>query len=125
MPTVSPVTVLQVVIGLGLLNVWLVRAGSSTAYRGGESRTLEGEFEAYGLPEWVFYVVGFLKVGSAIALLAGLWMPALVVPAAATVAFLMVGALVMHVKVSDPALKSLPAFLMLVMSATLVVLGAG
>jgi hypothetical protein len=42
-----------------------------------------------------------------------------VLPAAAVVAVLMVGALVMHVKVKDPAIKSLPAFLMLIMSAGL------
>ena len=47
---------------------------------------------------------------------------ALILPAAAVVAVLMVGALVMHVKVNDPAVKSLPALLMLVMSGSLLAL---
>ncbi len=114
--------VLQVVMALGLLNVWLVRTGSATPYRGGDARSLQEEFAAYGLPDFFFYLVGLLKVGSAIMLIAGIWIDGLVLPAAALVAVLMVGALVMHIKVKDPAIKSLPAFLMLVMSVSLLVL---
>lgn len=119
MSVLSISTVLQVVVALGLLNVWLVRSGKATSYRGGSSRTLKEEFAVYGLPDAVFYVVGTLKVLSAVALIAGIWYPALVLPAAAVVAVLMVGALVMHFKVGDPIMKSLPAFLMLLMSADL------
>lgn len=115
-------TLLQVVVALGLLNVWLVRAGSATSYRGGDARSLKEEFAAYGLPDFFFYLVGALKIGSAAMLIAGIWNESLVMPAAAIVAILMVGALVMHVKVKDPAVKSLPAFLMLVMSASLLLL---
>jgi len=112
-------TILQVVLALGLLNVWLVRAGSATPYRGGAARSLKDEFAAYGLPDYFFYLVGALKIGSAITLIAGIWIEPMVLPAAAVVAVLMVGALVMHVKVKDPVVKSLPALLMLVMSAGL------
>jgi hypothetical protein len=115
-------TVLQVVVALGLLNVWLVRAGASTAYRGGSAQSLREEFAAYGLPVWTFYVVGFLKVTSAVLLIAGIWIPALIVPPAAIVAVLMIGALAMHAKVRDPLTKSLPAFLMLVMSVAILLL---
>ena len=116
-------TILQVVVALGLLNVWLVRAGSATSYRGGDARSLKEEFAAYGLPDFFFYLVGGLKIGSAVMLIAGIWLSQFVLPAAAIVAVLMVGALVMHLKVKDPAVKSLPAFLMLVMSGSLLVLG--
>ena len=109
-------------MALGLLNVWLVRAGSSTSYRGGNAQSLKEEFHAYGLPAWLFYIVGALKIGAAIALLVGLWVPALVQPAAGVVAMLMVGALAMHVKVKDPWMKALPAFLMLLMGIAIVVL---
>lgn len=119
MPAITISVVIQVVVALGLLNVWLVRAGSVTSYRGGDAQSLREEFAAYGLPDFFFYLVGGLKIVSAILLIAGIWFEALVLPAAATVAALMVGALVMHVKVKDPAMKSLPAFLMLVMSAAL------
>lgn len=113
-------TILQVIIGLGLLNVWLLRAGGATSYRGGEATSLKEEFSAYGLPEIVFYVVGFLKISSAIALIAGIWMPSLVLPAAGTVVGLMVGALAMHLKVGDAPKKSGPALLMLAMSSAIV-----
>lgn len=119
MPAISISVILQVVVALGLLNVWLLRAGSATSYRGGDAKSLREEFAAYGLPDFFFFLVGGLKIVSAFLLIAGIWFGQLVLPAAATVAALMVGALAMHVKVKDPAMKSLPAFLMLVMSAAL------
>ena len=119
MPAFSISTILQVVVAIGLLNVWLLRPGRATSYRGGTAQSLKEEFAAYGLPDVVFYLVGVLKIGSAIALIAGIWNESLVLPAAAVVAVLMVAALAMHIKVKDPAIKSLPAFLMLIMSASL------
>jgi hypothetical protein len=108
-------TVLQVVVALGLLNVWILRFNKTTQYRGGNAKNLKEEFAAYGLPSWFVYVVGALKIGSALALLAGVWFPALVFPAAALVVLLMLGALAMHLKVGDPVVKSLPAGLMFLM----------
>jgi len=122
MTSFSVSTILQVVVGLGLLNVWLVRAQSSTAFRGGSAQSLREEFAAYGLPDWFFYLVGVLKIGSAVLLIVGIWLPEVVPPAAGTVAVLMVGALSMHAKVKDPLSKSLPAFLMLLMAAAIVLL---
>ena len=119
MPAFSISTILQVVVAIGLLNVWLLRPGRATSYRGGTAQSLKEEFAAYGLPDVAFYLVGVLKIGSAIALIAGIWNESLVLPAAAVVAVLMVAALAMHTKVKDPAIKSLPAFLMLIMSASL------
>lgn len=107
---------LQIIVSLGLLNVWLLRFKKNTEYRGGGSKNLSEEFAAYGLPSWFMYLIGALKIGSAAALLIGLWVPNLVLPAASLVAALMLGALMMHFKVKDPLMKSLPAFLMLVMS---------
>lgn len=123
----SVTSLLQLIVGLGLLNVWIVRGRSATSYRGGDAKNLREEFAAYGLPGVAFYLVGALKIGAAIVLIAGIWMTgdgsALIVRiAAGTVAALMVGAIAMHLKVGDPALKSLPAVLMLVMSALIVAL---
>jgi hypothetical protein len=112
-------TILQVIVGLGLLNVWLVRARAATAYRGGSAQSLKEEFAAYGLPEWTFYAVGALKVGSAVLLIAGIWIPQLIRPPALVVAALMVGALAMHAKAKDPLTKSVPALLMLLMSVAI------
>ncbi len=113
---------LQVVVGLGLLNVWLVRARSATAFRGGSAQSLREEFAAYGLPEWFFHLIGVLKIGSAVLLIVGIWAPEVVRPAAGTVAVLMVGALAMHAKVKDPLIRSLPAALMLLMAGVILLL---
>jgi len=113
------VMVPQVIAALGLLNVWLLRFNQGTKYRGGSAGTMLEEFAAYGLPPWFAYVIGALKVGSALALLAGLWLPALVFPAAALVCVLMVGALAMHAKIRDPLSKSMPALAMLGIALTI------
>lgn len=115
-------SLLQLVVGLGLLNVWLVRRRSATSFRGGTAQTLKDEFAAYSLPGVAFYVVGALKVGAAIVLIAGVWFALPVREAAALVVGLMIGALAMHLKVGDPPMKSLPAALMLVMSAAIIAL---
>ncbi len=75
------------------------------------------EFAAYGLPVWSTYVVGALKIGAAICLIAGVWLHFLVFPAALLVCILMVGALAMHLKVRDPLSRLIPALAVLVMSA--------
>jgi uncharacterized membrane protein YphA (DoxX/SURF4 family) len=121
-PELSILNVLQLAVGLGLLNVWLVRAGSATGYRGGDAKTLREEFRAYGLPDLAFYVVGGLKVAAGVVLIAGVWMELPVRVAAGIVAVLMVGALAMHLKVGDPPNRSVPAALMLLMSGAILLL---
>jgi uncharacterized membrane protein YphA (DoxX/SURF4 family) len=115
------VQVIQVVIALGIYNVWLVRFGKSTDWRGGTARNLKEEFAVYGLPGWFMGVVGFLKLLFATLLIAGIWFPAVTRPAAAGLAVLMLGAVAMHVKVKDPLKRSLPAFTMLVLSVIVAV----
>ena len=110
------VIVLQVVIALGLLNVWIVRFGKPTAWRGGGAASMREEFSAYGLPPWFMWLVGFLKVTFAVLLIAGIWVPSLARPAAIGVAILMLGAVLMHFNVRDPVKKSVPALTVLVLS---------
>ncbi len=109
-------TVAQIVVGLGLLNVWLLRFNQSTAFRGGDARSMKEEFAIYGLPSIVLYLVGGLKIVAAVLLLIGVWIPAVAIPAAAVVSVLMVGAILMHLKVRDPLTKSLPAISVLALS---------
>lgn len=116
--------VLQMVVGLGLLNVWIPRARSATAYRGGAATSLRSEFAVYGLPLAVFYVVGGLKLSAALVLIAGVFVELPVAVGAAVVAALMVGAVGMHVKVGDPLRKAAPATVMLAMSSAIVLLTA-
>lgn len=111
--------ILQSVVALGLLNVWLIRFRSRTAYRGGAAKSMPEEFAIYGLPNWFCYFVGVLKVSAALLLLVGLWVPVLVFPAAALVANLMLGALLMHAKVHDSLKKFVPAATLFVFSLVL------
>ena len=111
------VTAFQLIIAIGLLNVWLLRPGKPTPFRGGSAGTLREEFEVYGLPPWFMGTIGFLKVSLALALLAGIWLPGLTQFAALGITALMAGAVVMHVKIKDPLMKSVPAFSLLILSA--------
>jgi hypothetical protein len=109
--------VAQWIIGLSILNVWLLRSPKPTAYRGGNARNMKEEFAVYGLPVWFMYAIGAVKVGLALALVLGTWRPALVQPAAIAMAALMTAAVVMHVKVKDTLIKTLPSLVMLALSA--------
>ena len=109
--------ILQIIVALGILNVWLLRSGRATAYRGGAAKTLREEFSTYGLSFAAMCLIGGLKVGLALALLVGIWVPALVKPAAIGMGVLMLGAFGMHLKVSDPLVKAVPSLLVLAMCA--------
>lgn len=111
----TPVIACQLIIGLGLLNVWLLRAGRSTPYRGGHARNMREEFAVYGLPPWFMWATGVVKVTLALMLIAGLWIPDTTRPAAAGLALLMLGAVAMHFKVGDPVRKFLPAASLLIL----------
>ena len=115
------VLILQIVMALGIVNVWFLRFGRSTSWRGGDARNMKEEFAVYGLPAWFMVVIGVLKVLLAALLIVGIWVPVLIRPAAIGMAVLMLGAVSMHVKVKDPPLKSLPAFTMLVLSLVVAV----
>lgn len=114
--------ILQIIAGLGILNVWLLRFQNKTTYRGGESSNMKEEFAHYGLPIWSVYVIGFLKIISAAGLLTGIFIAPLVLPSAILIAALMLGAVSMHAKVSDPIKKSAPALCLLVMTLLIALL---
>lgn len=112
----------QIIVGLGILNVWVIRFNRSTGYRGGDAQNMRDEFLAYGLPVWFMYVVGGFKITLALMLLIGVWVEVLVLPAAIGMAVLMAGAVSMHIKVKDPPKKALPAttvFLLSILAAVL------
>ena len=113
---------LQLIVGLGILNVWMVRSGKATPYRGGSAKNLREEFAAYGLPFWFMCVIGVLKVGLALALLAAIWIRSVAQPVAIGLGLLMVGAFVMHLKVKDPIKKAVPSIAVLAMCAAIALL---
>lgn len=107
---------LQIIIAIGLVNVWLVRFHKPTKYRGGSANNMVDEFAVYGLPKWFMYLVGMAKIAIAICMIVGFWMPVLVYPASVLLAVLMVGAISMHIKVKDPFIKTVPAILVFLMA---------
>ena len=106
---------LKLVVSLGILNVWVLRRDRTTDYRGQSAQTLREEFAVYGLPAWVFSVIGVTKVVLATALLLSLWLPDLAQPSAIVLGLIMVVAFAMHLKVKDAAIKSVPALAVLAM----------
>ena len=114
------ISILQILIAFGLVNVWLVRSGRKTKYRGAGAQNMKEEFAAYGLPSWFMYVIGFLKMVIALVMIIGLFVPQIMYPigfpALIVLSVLMLGALSMHIKVRDPFIKMLPALLMLAMA---------
>ena len=114
--------ILMLAVPAVVLNVWLFRFSKATIYRGGDATNMLEEFAAYGVRNSVAYLVGGLKILAALGLLAGFVYKKAVAPSATVMAILMIGAIAMHVKVSDEAIKFLPAGLMLVSSALILLL---
>lgn len=117
------ITIAQLIIGIGLLNVWLLRARKSTNYRGGTATTLAEEFAVYGLPQWSYPVVGVAKVTLAMLLLIGIWYSPVTRPASLLISLFMLAAVMMHAKVGDPLSKVIPASTLLCLSLLVALLG--
>ncbi len=100
------VAIAQVVIALSVIFVWVVRLPN-----------VEQEFREYALADMVRNLVGAMKISAAALLLAGLWYPGLVFPAAVAMTFFMVAAQFFHFKVRHPASKYVASFVLLLLSA--------
>ena len=106
---------LQVIVGISILNVWLIQNKTATRWRGGNATTILEEFQEYGLSKSLCYIIGFFKVALAILLIIAIWIPILKQPAALGLAAFLLGSIAMHIKIKDPLLKSFPATLFLVL----------
>ena len=115
-------TVFQIIIALSVLRVWTMNFNKPSRWRGGGAKNMKEEFIAYGLPSWIMYLVGSLKVAFSIGLFAGLWIPEVVVFSASGIAIMMFFAIVMHAKIKDPLSKSIPAITFLVLSVLIILL---
>ena len=109
--------ILQLIISIGLINVWFFIFNKVTEYRGGNAQNMKEEFKAYGLPIWSMYLVGAMKVLIAIMLIVSIWIEELLIYNLVVLAALMVAAVMMHLKVKDPIKKSYPALSILFMIA--------
>ena len=106
------IMILQLIIAIGLINVWLFRSNRSTSYRGGDANSLLEEFQVYGLEDY-FLIIGIIKVSLAIMLLLSLYFKKLSFFASLGIGFMMLVAVYMHVNVGDELIKSMPASVML------------
>ncbi len=111
------ILILQLIISIGLINVWVFRFIKATEYRGGDAKNMREEFQAYGLPAWAMYLVGGAKVFIAVMLIVSIWFKELLVYNLLALAVLMIAAVLMHIKVKDPIKKSYPALSILFMIA--------
>jgi uncharacterized membrane protein len=105
--------ILMAVVSFVVINVWFFRFNNPTIYRGGKAANMIEEFAVYGLSETIVYVIG---------LLIGFVNRKAILPSAALMGALMLGAVFMHFKVSDEAIKFLPAGLMLLFSLTIILI---
>ena len=78
------------------------------------------EFAAQGLSETMVYLVGGLKILAALGLLIGFFNKKIITPAAGLMAVLMIGAIAMHFKIGDEAIKFLPAGIMFALSSLII-----
>jgi hypothetical protein len=106
----------QLIIALGIYNVWIIRVNKATAWRGGAATNMEEEFLAYGLSKQVMQGVRVAKLLSATAVLIGIWYPLSARVGAVCMVLLMSAAVFMHAKIHDPLKKSLPAAFVLLLS---------
>mgnify|MGYP001177323482 FL=1 len=106
---------INLIIALTLLNVWILRLNKKTIYRGGDANSMKEEFDVYGLPLWFMYFIGFSKIMLAFLLIIGIWIYQLNFYSYIILSALMIGAIVMHFKVKDPIIKSIPAISVLML----------
>tara|TARA_B110000503_G_C7158367_1_gene418434 strand:- start:1697 stop:2074 length:378 start_codon:yes stop_codon:yes gene_type:complete len=119
------IIVVKAFIFFSIVNVWFFRFGKPTSWRAENANSMKEEFKAYGLSDAMMYVVGALKVLFSVLLLVSIWSENLAVPAAAGMAILMLGAIIMHFKIGDPIKKSFPALSFLLLSAGIILYHLG
>ena len=107
---------LKIIVGISILNVWLLRKNKATKWRGGTAKNIFEEFQVYGFSKQFCYFIGFLKVSLAIVLLASIQFKTLTLLGALGLSLLLVGSIIMHIKIKDAWYKSFPAFLFIIMN---------
>ena len=107
---------LKIIVGVSILNVWLLQKNKATKWRGGAAKNIIEEFEIYGFSKQFCYFIGFLKVGLALILVASIQFKTLTLLGALGLSLLLVGSIIMHIRIKDAWYKSFPAFLFLIMN---------
>ena len=107
---------LKLIVGISILNVWLIQPNKPSKWRGGDATTITEEFSVYGLSKTFYYIVFAVKVGLAILLLVSIKYDIFSLYSSIGLAALLGGSIAMHLKVKDALFKSFPAFLFMIMN---------
>lgn len=116
------VIALKVIVGLSILNVWLIQPKKPTKWRGGNAETILEEFRVYGLSKRFCYIIGFLKVSLALILLASIKWDSLTLIGAIGLSTLLLGSIAMHIKIKDELYKSYPASIFIILNLIIIFL---
>ena len=107
---------LKIIVGVSILNVWLLQKNKATKWRGGNAVNIVEEFRVYGFSKQFCYFIGFLKVSLAIVLLASIQFKTFTLLGSLGLSILLLGSIIMHIRTKDAWYKSFPAFLFIVMN---------
>jgi len=110
------IVVLKIIVGVSIINVWLIQPNKPSKWRGGDATTITEEFSVYGLSKTFYYIVFAVKVGLAILLLVSIKYDVFSLYSSIGLAALLGGSIAMHLKVKDALFKSFPAFLFMIMN---------
>lgn len=94
----------QLVVAVSIVIVWV-----------GRFDNIVKEFKQFGYPNILRNAVGAAKISLSTLLVAGIWYPSLVLVPALLMAFLMVCALLTHLKVKNPFVKFIPSLVLLLL----------
>ena len=95
----------QIIVSISIIIVWIFRYDNIVI-----------EFKQYKLSDLLRNIVGAAKISLATMLILGIWYKDLLFGSSLAMAFLMVCALLAHVKVKNPWPKYVPSFILLVLS---------
>ena len=95
----------QIIVSISIIIVWIFRYDNIVI-----------EFKQYKLSDLLRNIVGAAKISLATMLILGIWYKDLLIGSSLAMAFLMVCALLAHVKVKNPWPKYVPSFILLVLS---------
>ena len=106
--------ILQLIIGVSILFVWLVRSHVPSTFRVGGANNLKEEVLEVGLPIIFYDIMKVVKPMFAFFLIFGLFYNPMTLPSMIFTTIFMSGALWMHIKAKDNFVKVIPALTLLI-----------
>ena len=116
--------ILQLIIGISILFVWLVRSNVPSNFRVGGANNLKEEVLEVGLPIIFYDIMRVVKPMFAFFLIFGLFYNPMTLPSMIFTTIFMSGALWMHIKAKDNFVKVIPALTLLIFCVVIFVKSA-